>query len=202
MKNEKSVFSTLGASSHSDYDRVKNDYYATHPDTINDLINREVFTGAIWEPACGEGHMSERLKKWGFKVHSSDLINRGYGNCPLDFLRYTVDERLNLNIITNPPYKHAKEFVEKSLEILQPGRKVAMFLKLTFLESKKREEMFKRYPPVCVYVYSRRQTVARNGDPDAFEKSSAVCYAWFIWEVGYAGDTQLKWIRESAYYDK
>ena len=47
------------------------------------------------------------------------------------------------DIITNPPYKYALEFVEHALNIVQQGRKVAMFLKLTILEGKARKAFFK-----------------------------------------------------------
>ena len=46
---------------------------------------------------------------------------------------------MKFDIITNPPYKYAKEFVEKSLELIREGGKVAMLLKLTFLEGQKRQ---------------------------------------------------------------
>ena len=61
-----------------------------------------------------------------------------------------------MDIITNPPYKIAKEFVEHALEVITEGHKVAMFLKLTFLESKKRRELFEKYPPKVIYVSSSR----------------------------------------------
>lgn len=90
------------------------------------------------------------------------------------------------DIITNPPYKYALEFVEKALDIVNEGNKVAMFLKLTFLEGQKRKQFLTNNPPK-VYVYSKRQICAKNGE---FEKisSSAVAYAWFVWEKGYKGD--------------
>ena len=53
----------------------------------------------------------------------------------------------NGDIITNPPYKYAKEFVEKALEVIPKGNKVAMFLKLQFLEGKARRKMFETSPP-------------------------------------------------------
>lgn len=55
-----------------------------------------------------------------------------------DFLLETLDN-FEGDIITNPPYKYALEFVERALESVLPGRKVAMFLKLQFLEGQKRK---------------------------------------------------------------
>lgn len=188
--NAKSIFVTLGASNHSMSQREPNDYYATEPKAVEMLCDLETFNPNILEPSCGEGHISEVLKNKGYKVTSRDLIDRGYGDVG-DFLDEN-NKNWDGNIITNPPYKYAKEFVEKSLEIIPQGNKVAMFLKLTFLEGKGRKKMFKENPPKVVYVSSSRLKCAINGDFDKLV-GSATAYAWYIWEKGYKGDTVIKW---------
>ena len=55
-----------------------------------------------------------------------------------------------MDIVTNPPYSLAKEFVEHALDISNDGCKVAMFLKIQFLEGKSRRELFKKYPPKTI----------------------------------------------------
>ena len=96
------------------------------------MQNRTVYGGVILEPSCGEGHISEVLKAHGYDVVSRDLIDRGYGEVA-DFL--SIDNlEWDGDIVTNPPYRFALDFVEKALQIIPEGRKVAMFLKLTFLE--------------------------------------------------------------------
>lgn len=187
-----SVFKTLGASNHTAHERQRNDYYATEPAATEQLLLLETFRGKqILEPSCGEGHISEVLKRYGFDVVSRDLIARGYGEVA-DFLS---DDNVSFDgdIITNPPYKYAREFVEKALQIIPDGNKVAMFLKLTFLEGKARKELFREQPPIRVWVSSLRLTCAMNGDFNALRSRSATAYAWFIWEKGYKGDTILKW---------
>ena len=99
--------------------------------------------------------------------------------------------------MTNPPYKFAKEFVLKSLETVADGRKVYMFLKLTFLEGKSRfNELFSKYPPKNIYVFSERVMCAKNGDFETMKTGggSAVAYAWYVWEKGYQGKTTIEWI--------
>jgi hypothetical protein len=192
--NSATTFATLGASSHSSHKREENDYYATDPKTIEYLFNVENFTDTIWEPACGEGHLSKAIELYGKNVLSTDLIYRGYGSGGIDFLKEKVV--WNGDIITNPPYKYAQEFVEHSMELIEKSNsesKVAMFLKLTFLEGQKRKKLFQKYPPKTVYVFSQRQKCAINGD-FANTGSSAACYAWFIWEKGYKGETIIRWI--------
>lgn len=191
--DKNSVFKTLGASNHTEKTREKHDYYATEPAATVHLMGLEKFQENIWEPACGEGHISSVLEQYGYTVRSTDLIDRGYGMGGVDFL--SISERWAGDIITNPPYKYAQRFVEKSLSITSPGCKVAMFLKLQFLESKGRGALFTDNPPKIVYVSSSRLLCAKNAE---FQRmmdggGSAVAYAWFIWENGFRGDTILKW---------
>lgn len=185
-----SMFRTLGASNHCYHERQTEDYYATSYEATEWLCKLESFEGTILEPACGEGHISEVLKSHGYEVVSRDLINRGYGESGRDFLRETL--QWDGAIITNPPYKYAQEFVEKALKIIPVGQKIAMFLKVLFLEGKSRKKLFQENPPVRVWVSSSRLKCALNGDFEAMG-GSAVAYAWFIWEKGFRGTPQLKW---------
>ena len=191
--NSKSTFSCLGASSHSQDEREENDFYATDPKAIDYLLRNEYFPKdkQIWECACGTGHLSERLKEHGYNVYSSDLVDRGYQDKCIDFLTYSSGG-FNNNIITNPPYKYASEFVLKALEVVNIGCKVAMFLKIQFVESEKRfKELFSKYPPKTIHVFVKRIQCAKNGE---FKGTRAVCYAWFVWEKGLIGATELRWI--------
>lgn len=94
----------------------------------------------MWEVACGEGHLSERLKEYGHEVYSTDLIDRGYGVGGIDFLE--CPDKWDGDILTNPPYKFAQQFVEHGLELVNDDSKVFMFLKLQFLEGKARRKLF------------------------------------------------------------
>lgn len=96
----------------------------------------------------------------------------------------------NVDVITNPPYAMARQFVEKSLEIIPTGNRVAMFLKLTFLESEGRKLLFQEHPPETIYVSVNRLKCGLNGK---FGKGSAACYAWFIWRKGFKGEPRIKW---------
>jgi hypothetical protein len=191
--NKNSTWVTLGASNHSLGERQKEDYYATEPAATDWLCKLETFTNPILEPSCGEGHISKQLIKHGYDVVSRDLVDRGYGEVA-DFL-YRNNEKWSGDIITNPPYIAAQEFVEQALSMIQEGHKVAMFLKLTFLEGKQRAKLFKENPPIRIWVSSSRLKCAKNGDFDQF-KSSATAYAWFIWEKGYKGYPEIRWFND------
>lgn len=192
--DKNSVFKTLGASNHTDKERQKHDYYATEPRAIELLLEVEEFSDHIWECACGEGHLSKVLVERGYNVRSTDLIDRGYGEGGVDFL--TQSEPFDGDIITNPPYKYASEFVYKALDLIPEGRKVAMFLKLLFLEGKKRKKLFLKHPPKVIYVSSSRLLCAKNGEFEQMRAGGggAIAYAWFVWVKGFKGDTIVKWI--------
>lgn len=190
--NKATTWATLGASNHFDYERAENDFYATDPRAIDELFKVVDKPKKVWECACGAGHLSERMWKHGCIVISTDLIDRGYGIGGVDFLQ--ADTLLAPVVITNPPYRYAKEFVLHALEL--GAEQVCMFLKLTFLEGINRQELFQKYPPHTVAVFVRRIQVARNGDPEMFKKSSAACYAWFIWDKDYTGAPKIIWINK------
>lgn len=191
--NHKSTFSIIGASNHSETEREKHDFYATDPKALELLLDLEQFDPFVWECACGEGHLSEVLKSRGYIVRSTDLINRGYGDGNIDFLETT--EHFNGDIITNPPYSLAQKFVEHALDLVCEGNRVAMFLKLTFLEGKNRRLMFEKYPPEVIYVSSSRLQCAMNGDFETYKKGSgsAIAYGWFIWRKGFTGEPKVRW---------
>ena len=192
-KKRSNAFVTLGASSHAEGERETYDFYATEPKALELLLLLEHFDKSIpiWECACGMGHLSNVLIKHNYQVRSSDLIDRGFGESGIDFL--AIDNlEWNGNIITNPPFVYAQEFLEKALTIINTGNKIAMFMRIQFLEGKGRKEFFRNNPPTKIYISSSRLNCAKNGD---FEKytNSAVCFAWYVWKKGFKGDTIIKW---------
>lgn len=192
--NQNSIYTTLGASNHTKQERQAEDYYATSPIAAQLLLDVETFDNNIWECACGEGHLVNIFRENGYNVRNSDIIDR-CKNEVYDFLS-TENKEWEGDIITNPPYKYASEFINKSLEIIPKGHKVAMFLKLLFLEGKARKKLFTLYPPKVIYVSSSRIMCAKNGDFETMKETggSAVAYAWYIWDKGYNGDTIVRWI--------
>jgi len=175
-------------------EREENDFYATHPASVfplMEILGWENGGKRIWEPACGKGHLSEIMRLYGHNVLSTDLIERGYGIGGVDFLQETIWDGGSFDaVITNPPYKIALPFIQKSLKIAPV---VCAFLRITFLESSKRSEFFKQFPPRFVAVFTERMPSSKDGVFNPKE-SSSVCYAWFIWERDFKGRPEILWI--------
>lgn len=172
--------------------REENDFYPTDPRATIEILNREFLNGTILEPACGDGAISKILKQYypDTSVYSSDLIDRGYGDeTGIDFLQANYTNKWG-NVITNPPFKLAREFIDKSLDITTG--KVLMLLRINFLESASRYDLFKNTPLKKVYVFSKRLEIYKNGVKG--KNAGITCYCWFVWEHGYDGQPQIDWI--------
>ena len=137
------------------------------------------------------GHIRDVLVSNGYNVTATGLIYRGVDDIKQEDV-FNIKE-FNGDIITSPPYKIALPILKQCLDIIPTGNKVAMFLKVLFLEGKERKKFFEENPPKVIYVASGRLNCAKNGDFDKYT-SSAVAYAWFVFEKGYKGDTIVKWI--------
>jgi hypothetical protein len=178
------------------------DFYPTPAVATHALMDVEHFHGQIVEPACGDGAMTKVLRKYypddvlSFDINAREL---GYG-FEQDFL--TWPQRTD-NIITNPPYSRGllMPFVERALEVTNV--KVALFMRLVFLESAHRYEFFQRTPPTRIWVFPYRIPFRHKNNP---KPVTGVAYAWYIWEtmkLGQDATTDLKWIPlESQYAER
>ena len=135
---------TLGASNHTDEVREENDYYATCPADVVVFLDKLAADGVVlahrvWEPACGEGHVSKVLQARGHDVLSSDVIDRGFdGFQRFDFVARLFNHTLSAafggggkyegDILTNPPFKLASEFIDVGMDRLCDGGRLLLLL--------------------------------------------------------------------------
>jgi hypothetical protein len=170
--------------------RDADDFYSTPRSAVEQLLAVEPFYGPIWEPACGNGAISDVLQEGGHEVVSTDLIDRGYGRGRIDFL--LEHKPLANNVVTNPPFKLGTEFATHALALV-PG-KVAMLLKIGFLEGPTREALHQHL--ARVWVIRRRVTFLKGGKE--FSRSNGKggihTYAWFVWDKKHSGPVNLGWL--------
>jgi len=186
----------LGASNHSDDERQNEDFYATDPEALKkflDATDRDYlyFSNDIWECACGDGAISKELEERGYNVRSTDAFDRGFGD-RVNFL--DVISNYDGDIITNPPFKHAEKFIDHAKTVLNTGSYLVLFLKIQFLEGKRRKKLFNEWPPKYVYIHSSRVRTFKNNDEKYKNGSGSVCYAWYIWQKGTKNEPKIRWI--------
>ena len=127
---------------HSFKDRG-DDFYPSPREAVDALIRleRPYLPQRLWEPACGDGAIVQPFREAGYSVHATDLVARG---CPdsesgVDFLLPVVVPEGIGGVVTNPPFKFARQFVDKALGF---SPYVAMLLRLSFLEGSARRPWF------------------------------------------------------------
>ncbi|SMD12948.1 SAM-dependent methyltransferase [Primorskyibacter flagellatus] len=159
---------------------------------VEHIIEQEVGTSSMsaLEPACGRGYMAQALKEYFGTVTATDVHDYGYGET-VDFLANVCATASHDWVITNPPFRRAEEFIQRSLPIARRG--VAMLVRTVFIESVGRyERLFSQTPPSKVAQFVERVPMVR-GRVDR-KASTATGYAWVIWEKGTGTSPSLVWV--------
>ena len=162
------------------------------------------------EPCAGRGNISIELERNGHNVKSFDLNE--YDNSLVD-IETGIDvlelERPNgyEGLITNPPYH--KDLPRKITEkALSEYPYVAMFVRLTFLEGKKRKNLFTKYPPSDIIFLSDRINFG-SGLVEPINKThqlgGMIAYMWIVWDrrsSNFDRSTKLHWALLEDEYDE
>ena len=170
--------------------RKKSDFYETPYSITNHLLKVEDFDKSltVCEPACGDGAISNILKKHWNNVTAYDVEK----DFLLEYGNYDY-------IITNPPFSIAYEFVQKAKQVAT--KKFAFLLPLSYLHGKKRYDdiyMDKEYGLKKVYVFTRYPMLGESLREDGKYNTGMMVYAWYIFENHYSGDPIIDWIDNNA----
>lgn len=177
--------------------RVPNDFYPTPPMGTRALLSVETFDGPIWEPACGDGAIAKVLSRAGYLVVATDLINRGYGQTPIDFLAETTPRAKH--IITNPPYGRGlgDSFIRHALHLSNGTQgTVAMLLDLASLAHPRRTPLFLAHPPTSVIILD--DLICQPAGRPVFTTAN-YRYCWMVWKKAVPAPTTLKWIATARF---
>jgi len=170
-------------------DRREGDFYPTPYSITKHLLDNERFEGEILEPAFGDGHICTILYDYDYSVSFSDLKHG------VDFFDYS--NKYN-NIITNPPFSLALEFILKAKEIAT--KKIAFLLPLAYLHGYERFVKLwqdTEFPLARVYIFVRRPHLGTEIREDGKYETGMQTYAWYVWDKFSSGTTQLKWINNN-----
>ena len=187
--------------------RHENDLYPTPPLATYILQKYVDLPENIVEPCAGRGNISIELIRNGYNVRSFDLYDYSDKLCPIttgqDVL--TLPKQVGYNgLVTNPPY--FKNLPEKILRKgLEEYELTALFVRLTFLESKRRHSIFAENPPSDILFFSDRVKF-ESGVPEAINKNEQIggmiAYMWIVFRKDHVGPTNLRWVLLENEYDE
>lgn len=164
--------------------RQENDFYPTPNYVTEALLNNYRFDGAIWECACGDGRMSEVLKRYGYRVMSTDLVDRGYYDRQFGAVDFLLETMRADNIVTNPPFSLSYQFIEQGLRLAD--KCLALLLPVRYLTGKTRAGLYQKFPPRKVIIIPNKVDFVGNGNP-------VMEFAWFVWDKTNPGPAELVW---------
>lgn len=182
--------------------RKDHNFYPTPQDLI-DPVKALIGAEAIWEPACGDGRISEALRDQGNHVWSTDVHAHGYSSQDdvRSFYDYTslpsfFYEYDHVSIVTNPPHsrEHADRFVRHALELAtKTDKRVDVFLLLRHAwdTAKTRIDLCDRIDCKLTMCWRPKWF---EGDS---KKTPMHSYAWFYWENGGQGEGKNVYIDQN-----
>lgn len=147
---------------------LSQDDFQTPPEALKPLLPYLKKDWTIWECACGSGNLVRGLEEQGHKVIGTDIING------VNFLTAIPDDRFDC-IITNPPFKYKQHFLERCYELKKP---FALLLPLTTFETKKRQDLFRKYGIEVIFFDKRINFETPNKVKNS---SSWFATAWFTY---------------------
>lgn len=142
------------------------DFYPTPREVTIALLNFLQIPPStkIWECACGQNHMVDVMREYGYEVIGTD-IQEG-----VDFLTANLPEGVRW-IITNPPFKVSEEFIKRCVFHNVP---FALLLKSQYWHAQKRSKLFNEHPPTFVLPLTWRPDFTGQG-------SSLMDMMWVVW---------------------
>lgn len=178
---------SIGKSKHSGQARDPHDWYVEPAWCVEALAQHVRFIGHIYDPCCGEGTICRTLGASG-----SDIVDRGAPGAGVFDFRDIVTPLVN--VVSNPPYGQAVEFIEHFLPLVRG--KLAVIQRLDFLASQRRYRLFERCPPRRILILSRRPSMPPGG-AGLKAIGGQHDYCWLVWSAfAPAGAvTSLEWIK-------
>ena len=185
------------------WDRDAADWYVEPASNSLALFNSLKLKGPVWDPACGFGRIVKSAQFNGLEAIGSDIIART-SDCKFeaDFLEFESLGYEGYNIISNPPFGVAEDFVLKSIDIVSEGGVCAFLLPLVWMAgfSTKRSWM-PNSPLFKIMPISPRPSMPPGKVIVAGEKpgNGTKDFGWFVWKKGFEGQPVVEFLNSNPH---
>jgi hypothetical protein len=203
VKNPRKVLRDrlIGAVSRNSHiwERDANDWYVEPRWCSIRLFEEEKFHGEIYDPNCGWGRVLRSAKDAGYAVRASDIVIRPSGDAEIDAIKYQADFRDCVNpadnIVSNPAFRALPNFTQLALKLAR--RKVAVIFPVARLNA---ATWLMDAPLRRVWLVSPRPPMPPGSYLEAGHKPGGgrVDFCWLIFEHGYSGEAETRWLRRDA----
>lgn len=172
--------------------RKKSDFYETPYSLTRQFLDATHWnkTAKTLEPACGNNAIVKVLSE-------NNFTNITAYDIEIDFLTETNKFE---QIITNPPFSLARQFIFKSKEI---SEKFALLLPLSYLHGKERFDTVysdRKFPLDSVYVFTRYPMLGDKLREDGKYNTGMMVYAWFVWDKNSTNkEPVIRWLDNQQY---
>lgn len=175
----------------SGYARTVRDAYFTPQWCTEALLRVTDPLTFVCDPACGDGAICKVLIAHGLIPKAADIHDYGYPGTEIrDFFSWM---RSTADIVTNPPYSCAVEFVEHALKITElDRRRVIMLLRNEWDSASSRTHLFQHPAFKAKWVLTKRPKWVSE-----IKASPRHNFAWFEWDWRKAPEqpAQIGWMQ-------
>lgn len=176
------------------WDRHASDYYVTPQKPVREFLQEFIKAERLqidsrleildpcawWDNKHEMTYPSVILDLCNVSVTTMDIREDSKATQKGDFLKST---RCNYDmVISNPPFSHAIEFIQKGLEVVRDWWYVVYLLRLNFLEWLKRKAFYDKHAPKYIFVHHKRMSFTDDW------KTDSVAYAHFVRQKGFDAD--------------
>jgi hypothetical protein len=175
------------------FDRDDDDFYVEPAWCSARLFAVEPFAGLIWDPAAGSGTIPRAARAAGLSNFAGDIANRGSG--PRQDFLIAIAPAEAFNVVTNPPFRLARAFVERALEL--GAKKTAMIFPTARLNAARWLEPL---PLAKIFLLTPRpsmppgEVIARGEKPGGGKMD----FCWLVFDRNHSGPIELRWLHRDG----
>ena len=182
-------------------ERNERDCYLTPTSIIQQFLDEEKFdeNGSFLECCANkEKHIEKILKNNNY----NNIYSNVFEEDGIDFLEWDENKKYDY-IISNTPYKNSNDFIIKCMKVC--SKKFCLLYPLDYCNGIYRyENVFNNnlgWKLSKMYIYVRKVMLEKKflDDEGLYYKTGLGCYAWYIFEKDYKGETITKWINNNKY---
>jgi hypothetical protein len=172
--------------------RHADDWYTEPSWCSSRLFEAEPFVGSIHDPAAGIGRIVDAARTHGHHATGADIVDRGSGFAVRDFALVTTPVA---NIVVNPPFGIAREFVGHALTLA--AHKVAVVFPVARLNAAR---WLADTPLRRIWLLTPRPSMPPGEAIMRGEKASGgkTDFCWLVFEQGFKGKPAIGWLHRDG----